>query len=170
MKLSSEILSKHLFPFLSQRIEQKKIFFIRHAESSYNQWRKEHFYNWSIFYKNQESNYDAQITPKGVQQCRELLSALQANQEITQFDAVYISPLLRALQTFQQISPCKLVKSSTKIYCTDLIRERLDTACDIGHDIKTLKQFLASNKLDQINTTFMTDDQWWSWASLANAS
>ncbi|KRW98174.1 hypothetical protein PPERSA_02152 [Pseudocohnilembus persalinus] len=152
------------FKEIERNIEKKNIYFIRHAESMYNQWRKQSLFNWSIFYQNKLENYDPSITEKGKIQCQNLVQELEKNYSDLKFDTVIVSPHKRALQTYDIVKQSKSFPKNKenmtqlKQYCSELIRERLDTPCDIGSDVKQVQEMCSQM---QIQDYVPQNQHWW---------
>tara|TARA_B000000609_G_C23996370_1_gene252506 strand:- start:4 stop:552 length:549 start_codon:yes stop_codon:yes gene_type:complete len=106
-----------------------KVYFIRHAEGQHNVEE-----NYSIF--------DPQLTSKGIIQCNKVKDQLNK----IDFDKIYVSPLLRTIQTYLNIVQCKDVEIS------DLIREVVVNPCDYRHS----KLFLE-NKYKMLNFSNLND-------------
>lgn len=181
-----------LSSFLFESLSSKSLYFIRHAESTYNSWRSSSCFNIPCFYKNSIENHDPSLTLKGIQQVKAASQKLYENEEgkgeteMKQgkkekekggkkendkkgdtegmnkggkgkkerkilFDVTYVSPLTRALQT------CELLgEIEEKVIVTDLLRERLDFACDIGKEKNQLE--INFKKFD---FTYVDKGSWW---------
>ncbi len=53
-----------------KQLKTKKIIFIRHAQSQYNSWKRNEWYNPFKKYENKVENYDPSITEQGKLQCK----------------------------------------------------------------------------------------------------
>lgn len=106
-----------------------KVYFIRHAEGQHNVEE-----NYSIF--------DPQLTNKGIIQCNKVKDQLNK----IDFDKIYVSPLLRTIQT------CLNIVESEDVEICDLIREVIVNPCDYRHS----KVFLE-NKYKMLNFNNIND-------------
>ncbi|KAL4438279.1 hypothetical protein ABPG74_009702 [Tetrahymena malaccensis] len=163
-QIGIEIELQNLLNLISQQLESKSIYFIRHAESKYNQWREQSPLNWSIFYKNTLENIDPELTEKGQQQTKNLQLSVLKDYEHLKFDMVYVSPLSRAIDTFgylaykdnnEIIDQFRLAKVKACHY----LRERLDTCGDIGQSLEIVKEGLC--KKWNIDSCMINNNQWW---------
>ena len=140
----------------TERLKQKNIIFVRHAQSGYNEWKKSSILNMVTSYKNTIDNYDPSITNTGKEQCKALVTELNS-QKLNSADLILISPLRRAIQTYMEIKESNILSGCSNIILTPLIRERLDTAADIGTPLSLLKQEYSS-----FDFQFLTAENWWS--------
>ncbi|KAL4485456.1 hypothetical protein ABPG72_008324 [Tetrahymena utriculariae] len=163
-QLSVGIEQESLLNLISLQLDNKSVYFIRHAESKYNQWREQSSLNWSIFYKNTLENIDPELTEKGQQQTKNLqLSVLKEYENLT-FDAVYVSPLSRAINTFGYLAYKENNEiiyqfKFAKVLACHYLRERLDTCGDIGKSLEVVKEGLC--KKWNIDSCMINSDQWW---------
>ena len=150
----SDLLKKKMFSLYSKGninllveklLDQKKIYFIRHAQAMHNK------------YKNMAKQFeDSELTEEGIQQTesiKELLKSLNIR-----FEAVFISPLKRTIQTFERIST--VFSKDTKFILTDLLREMLtNSRKNIGMPLSKLKEYLKKNNLN-VDTSYITKENW----------
>jgi len=139
-----------------ERLKTKKISYVRHAESGYNAFKAKSLINRLTPYKNTVENYDPSITEKGQQQCQNLVDVLN-KQELEKVDVIMVSPFRRAIETFLAIKEAKMINECSNIILTCLLRERLDTPCDIGTPLSMLQELFT-----EINYEFMGKENWWS--------
>lgn len=107
-----------------------KVYFIRHAEGQHNVEE-----NYSIF--------DPQLTAKGIEQCSKAKDELNK----INFDKIYVSPLLRTIQTYLNIVQCKDVE------ICDLIREVVVNPCDYRHSKVFLEKKYKILNFENLNDT-----------------
>jgi len=140
-----------------EKLKNKKVSYVRHAESGYNAYVSKNILNVIIApYKNIVENYDPAITDKGLKQCQALVSVLDT-QELEKFDIVMISPFRRAIETYLAIKEAKIIKECSNVMLTCLLRERLDTPCDIGTPLSIIQETHSA-----INSEFIAKENWWS--------
>mmetsp|Transcript_27223 Transcript_27223/g.40312 ORF Transcript_27223/g.40312 Transcript_27223/m.40312 type:complete len:260 (-) Transcript_27223:43-822(-) len=109
---------------------------IRHAEG---------FHNISKDYKN-PANIDAQLTPHGISQCKELSQRIQEDK--LHVDSIISSPMRRALQTahhsFEHIFDCQLRRKSTPFVACEHWRETVNYVCDVRLPLSQLSNDFPS--------------------------
>lgn len=133
------------FVLLTQ-LSEKKLHFVRHAQSKYNKWRSDSFFHFPCFYHNTLENRDPDITEKGYTQCQTAKTNLNFNPEI-----IYCSSLSRACQTGLEI-----FGSNQNYMANELLREMIDTPCDLGSPKSELIQ-----KFPLINFSEVKNEYWW---------
>lgn len=144
------ISNEELKAIIEKRLLQKKIYFIRHAEAEHNVLERK--------YKGDFSKcniYDPMLTRLGAEQTKFTIEKLK--KENINFEIIYVSPLLRTLQTFFLIQ--NYLNKNSPVFITDFVREVL-SYCDKnkGHTLSVLKKELKSEKL---NFDYMTKEFWW---------
>lgn len=144
------ISNEELKVIIEKRLLQKKIYFIRHAEAEHNVLERK--------YKGDFSKcniYDPLLTRLGAEQTKFTIEKLK--KENINFEIIYVSPLLRTLQTFFLIQ--NYLNKNSQVFITDFVREVL-SYCDKnkGHTLSVLKKELKSEKL---NFDYMTKEFWW---------
>ena len=149
-KILSKIQIKELIKLIETILQEKQIFFLRHAQA-------EHNVNKGI---NSKKIYDSGLTEEGINQTENILVLLRELD--IKFDIIYISPLKRALQTFYFIEKYfKNKNNKCEYFITDLIREALtDRDKNKGMNLKQLKEFILYNKIN-VNLNFITKEFWW---------
>ena len=134
------------------KYQKKKIYYIRHAESEHNVLESKYSYiefeKWNI--------YDPKLSPNGIEQTNNIKEQLKENQ--IHFDSVFISPLTRAIQTYELIS--KEINDDAEIIITDFLREVYFKKFDKNKG-KELSKLKEENKNRKLNFEFMTKDYWW---------
>jgi len=157
-EIVSLLKNKHpeFLKLVDERLKKKKISYIRHAQSGYNAWKSESIMNLVTPYANTVENYDPSITEKGQQQCKALVPVLDT-QMTEKVELVLISPLRRAIETYVAVKDAKMVTECNNIIITPLLRERLDTPCDIGTPLSLLREIHTSYNYD-----FLVRENWWS--------
>lgn len=135
---------------------EKQVIFMRHGQSEYNKWREESTCNLPCFYRNKPSNHDPQLSETGKKQAETaFLSYFPSNSlEKRAFDVTFVSPLSRALQTCEIF--LKSFEEKTEVFACDLIRERMDYACDIGKKLIYLQETFKN-----VDFGFVFDEVWW---------
>ena len=138
--------------------DNKTITFMRHGESGYNHWRKQSLCNIPCFYRNTPSNYDPKLTELGNIQAENAMQSLISEiVEIKAIDMVYVSPLTRALETYMKgHRNLKGLNKNLKVFACDLIRERMDYACDVGSTKKSLEQ-----SFNDVDFLYISNEYWW---------
>ena len=109
-----------------------KINLIRHAEGYHNLSAKD----WQIV--------SPSLTPRGISQCKKLKDKIKN----IEFDLIIVSPLLRTLQTAEEIFDI-----SNKFISTELIREAVVNPCDFRESKNESK-----SKFPYINFDLINDD------------
>jgi len=145
---------------LSLSSEDRTLLFIRHGESQYNHWRKKSCCNLPIFYLNKPNNYDPRLTDKGHEQAGKAVDTLISfnNKERINIDTVYVSPLTRALETYMHFDKSlKKANEDLQVLAMDLIRERMDYACDIGSKKEILVEEFGKN----VDFKYVSREIWW---------
>lgn len=106
---------------------EKTILFVRHAEGWHNKDERE-LPNWHSDNLGLTPKYrDAQLTPRGKEQCAELREWLDANTGFAPPDMVAVSTLTRAIQT----ATLAFADGPFPFVATELARERIaDHECD----------------------------------------
>lgn len=144
---------KNLIKFANEKLSKKNIYFIRHAQSEHNVLESKYSYiefdKWNI--------YDPKLSPNGINQTNNIKKKLKQNQ--IHFDSVFISPLTRAMQTYELIA--KEINDDAKIIVTDFVREVYYKELDKnkGKELSKLKEENKNNK--KLNFEFMTKEYWW---------
>ena len=157
-------------------MSKKEIYFIRHGESEYNEWRTRSFYNCSCLCVCDPMIYDPALSKKGKRQVEELRSTVQGlNGIASKVQLVVTSPLSRAIDTClgaffstedDDDTNTTTDNTATRLYgqrplvCA-LPRERLDTSGDIGMPVSELQD----KYLDRLNLSELIQTQqpeaWW---------
>ena len=136
-------------------LEEKNIYFIRHAQSEHNV--LEHKYAHEGFQALDKWNIrDPKLTEKGIEETKDTIKKLK--QLNVHFDSVFVSPLRRAVQTYCLIE--KELNDDAQIIITDFIREVLSYQLDKNKGTK-LSQLKEEYKNTKLNFEFMTKEYWW---------
>ena len=131
------------------------IYLIRHAQSEYNVYMElaeENKIN-LLDYKFTEELIDCNITPKGEQQAEEAHAKIK-DCNVT---LVLVSPLRRALNTAHHIF--KNHPNRPKFIAWPILREVLDSACDVPDDIEVLKKEFPEVDFSEFDK-FENKDMW----------
>ena len=157
IKKLSQKYQEALHTILSKRAKSKQLFYIRHSQSTYNKWAGQSIFNFSWTYKNQPENQNPVVTPEGYKMCE--ARVVQLDKDLP-FDAelIMVSPLTRAIQTMNELRKSVCFKNTKKILSTQLIRERLDTAGDIGKK----KSEIASD-FPEVDFSYISKESWWNY-------
>ena len=143
---------KNLIKYANEKLSKKNIYYIRHAESEHNVLESKHSYiefeKWNI--------YDPKLSPNGIEQTNNIKEQLKENQ--IHFDSVFISPLTRAIQTYELIA--KEINDDAEIIVTDFLREVYFKKFDKNKG-KELSKLKEENKNRKLNFEFMTKEYWW---------
>ena len=150
--LESIIRKKNLIKYANEKLSRKNIYYIRHAESEHNVLESKYSYieydKWNI--------YDPKLSPNGIKQTNNIKKRLKENQ--IYFDSVFISPLTRAMQTYELIA--KEINDDAEIIVTDFLREIYFKKFDKNKG-KELSKLKEENKNNKLNFDFMTKEYWW---------
>ena len=147
-----KIKSKNDFKKLvEEKLSNKEIYFIRHAESLHNvlevKYRYEEMSKWNVL--------DPKLTEKGIGQTNKTIQKIKESG--INFQSVFVSPLSRTMQTFFLIE--KVLNKDAEIIITDFAREifvGLDK--NRGKKLSLLKE---ENKNTKLNFEYMTKEYWW---------
>ena len=136
---------------LEKNLSNKKIYFIRHAESLHNileeKYAYEEFEKWNVL--------DPKLTEKGIEQTNYTIEKIKDSD--INFESVFVSPLSRTIQTYFLIE--NVLNKDAKIYVTDFAREIMDSLDkNKGKKLSLLKEEFKNTKL---NFEFMTKEYWW---------
>ena len=136
---------------LEKNLSDKKIYFIRHAESLHNileeKYDYEEFEKWNVL--------DPKLTEKGIEQTNYTIEKIKDSD--INFESVFVSPLSRTIQTYFLIE--NVLNKDAKIYVTDFAREIMDSLDkNKGKKLSLLKEEFKNTKL---NFEFMTKEYWW---------
>ncbi|ETW05691.1 hypothetical protein H310_03410 [Aphanomyces invadans] len=132
---------------------EKTIYFIRHGESTFNQWRVRSILTFSWIFVKDPMIIDARLSAKGRQQVAVLKQTIHDMGLHEVVDVIITSPLTRAVETtLGGFDGCNI-----PIQISPLCREMLDTACDIGRQPHELAQEFGSLGID----TSSLPDFWW---------
>mmetsp|Transcript_77545 Transcript_77545/g.244981 ORF Transcript_77545/g.244981 Transcript_77545/m.244981 type:complete len:241 (+) Transcript_77545:2-724(+) len=126
--------------------DAKKVFLIRHGNSTYNAWRDETVRTCTCLCATWR-DHDAPLSVKGREQVQALRKEVMARGLHQQVQLVVCSPLTRAIDTalggFWDVhgkdSSDGPVAGRPPVLALSLVAERLDTACDIGRPASELR-------------------------------
>mmetsp|Transcript_24218 Transcript_24218/g.50100 ORF Transcript_24218/g.50100 Transcript_24218/m.50100 type:complete len:258 (-) Transcript_24218:26-799(-) len=144
----------------------KDVYLVRHGESTYNQWRKQSyttcFCTCMMGHCCDPLIRDAPLSARGEKQVKELAAAVQAADWAKRVTTVVVSPLTRALATalggFGHLE-------SVRFVVHPLAAEHLDTMCDVGSDVPSLKEKFGDDQ--RIDWSIVEargaggDGEWW---------
>ncbi|KDO34296.1 hypothetical protein SPRG_19114 [Saprolegnia parasitica CBS 223.65] len=108
--------------------EDKTIYFVRHGESTFNEWRTRSLWTFSWIFVKDPMIIDAPLSQKGELQVQQLHDEIQQKKLHESIQLVITSPLTRAIQT----ALGGFEGSSLPFQVHASCREMLDTACDVG--------------------------------------
>ena len=152
--LLSNYNKENLIKYAIEKLSKKNIYYIRHAESEHNVLEKKYhsfkdYDKWNI--------YDPKLSPNGIEQTNNIKQKLKENK--IHFGSVFISPLTRAMQTYELISD--EINDDAEIIVTDFAREINCNGLDKnkGKELSKLKKENINNK--KLNFNFMTKQYWW---------
>ena len=150
--LESIITKKNLIKYAEEKLSKKNIYYIRHAESEHNVLESKYSYiefeKWNI--------YDPKLSPNGIEQMNYIKTKLKGNP--IHFDSLFISPLTRAMQTYELIA--KEINDDAEIIVTDFVREVYCKKFDKNKG-KELSKLKEENKNKKFNFEYMTKEYWW---------
>ena len=153
IKNIKKIISPNDFQNLVEKnLSDKKIYFIRHAESLHNVLEQKYAYKeemekWNVL--------DPKLTEKGIQQTNHTIEKIKESG--INFEAVFVSPLSRTIQTYFLIE--KELNKEAKIFVTDFARELMSYLDkNKGKKLSLLKEEYKNTKL---NFEYMTKEFWW---------
>ena len=136
---------------LSYCLLNKSIYCLRHAEAEHN------IHKDCAAIRN--SFHDPQLTNKGKLQCETISQELKAMSK--NFNAIFISPLKRTMQTFFMIEHL-FDYADTQVILSDLIRGILGKNLkNTGNTLDNLKKEFNNNN-SRICTKYITKNNWWS--------
>ncbi|KAF0718533.1 Aste57867_1635 [Aphanomyces stellatus] len=133
--------------------DDKTIYFIRHGESTYNEWRLRSILNFSWIFVKDPMIVDAPLSTKGKLQVVALKRMVQEQKLADTVEVIITSPLTRAIETtLGGFDGCAI-----PIQVNRLCREMLDTACDVGRQPDELARAFGSKGID----TSDLSTYWW---------
>ncbi|OQR99427.1 phosphoglycerate mutase family protein [Achlya hypogyna] len=106
----------------------KTIYFVRHGESTFNEWRTRSILTFSWIFVKDPMIIDAPLSRKGEQQVASLHQEILDKKLHETVELIITSPLTRAIQT----TLGGFEGSAAPVQVHACCREMLDTACDIG--------------------------------------
>lgn len=128
----------------------KTVYFIRHAESQYNE-RKKRISTWLMCQCFCDPKlYDPGLSSQGVSQCKALRAKIKQEGLDKQIQLVYTSPLTRALRTC-----VAAFENELPVIVTPSIREVMDTCGDIGRNPASLQSDFPGVDFSGVG------DEWW---------
>ncbi|TYZ58862.1 hypothetical protein PybrP1_000498 [[Pythium] brassicae (nom. inval.)] len=133
-------------------MEPKMLYCIRHGESTYNEWRRQSFLNFSWLWVRDPMLVDAPLSIKGRQQTELLHDEINARCLQERIELIITSPLTRAVQTMTG----GFRDADIPILLEPLCREMLDTACDIGRQPEELAASFVT-----VNADFHALESFW---------
>ena len=148
-ELKKIVSNDKLKSIIEKRLSEKKIYFIRHPEAEHNVLERKYndFKDYNI--------YDPKLTKKGKEQTN--LTKEKLKKKNINFDSVYVSPLTRAIETYNLIKG--YLNKDAKIYCTDFVKEVVSYMDkNKGKTLSTLKKELKDT---DINLDYITKEYWW---------
>jgi broad specificity phosphatase PhoE len=120
-----------------------RIYFIRHAESHFNVWKKS-LPDDAKRYHPLPGHRDCGITDHGKQQCVTLREQLLAVEKSLHFDAIVVSPLRRTQETLEHL---QLISDKHSVVKNALCREFAIDECDFFEDEEIVME--TREQLDQ---------------------
>lgn len=142
---------------IETRLKDKEVYYIRHAQSTYNKWAALSALNFAWTYENKVENYDPVLTEEGIQACNLQAETLDKEHPFDA-DLVLVSPLTRAMQTAKAISRSKCFSNVKTLVATQLIRERTDCPGDIGKPKSVLEKTFP-----EIDFSYIAKESWWNY-------
>ena len=151
-KIKNIVTKQKLIEIVETNLSEKNIYFIRHPESEHNVLESKYsffeFEKWNI--------HDPKLTQKGIEQANCIKKKL--NEKKIHFDAVFVSPLSRTIQTYLLIE--KDINNDAKIIVTDFAREVVSLHLDKNKG-KILSKLKEENKNTKLDFEYMTKEYWW---------
>lgn len=141
---------KNLKKMIKNRIKEKNIYFIRHAEAMHNVLEQK--YNGDFSKCNV---YDPVLSDQGKRQTRFTMEKLE--KENIKFDTVFVSPLTRTIQTYFLVKD--YINKDAQVVITDFAREVV-SYCDKNKG-KKLSLLKSEYKDYNFNFDYMTKEYWW---------
>ena len=141
---------KKLKKMIKNRIIEKNIYFIRHAEAMHNVLEQK--YNGDFSKCNV---YDPALSEQGKRQARLTIEKLK--KENIKFDTVFVSPLTRTIETYFLIKD--YINKEAQVVITDFAKEVL-SYCDKNKG-KKLSLLKSEYKDCNFNFDYMTKEYWW---------
>jgi broad specificity phosphatase PhoE len=146
----------------------KEVYFIRHGESLYNEWRTNSFYNCQCLCTCDPMIYDPDLSNKGRAQVEELRQAVSTVDGIaSRVQLVVTSPLSRAVDTclgafFPPDSAAATRPYGDKPIVCSLHRERLHTSGDVGIPLDDLDvKYEGRLDLSDLRRSSPHPEHWW---------
>ncbi|EQC34496.1 hypothetical protein SDRG_07824 [Saprolegnia diclina VS20] len=132
---------------------EKTIYFVRHGESTFNEWRTRSLWTFSWIFVKDPMIIDAPLSPKGELQVQQLHNEILQKKLHESIQLVITSPLTRAIQTALGGFEGSSIPFQVHASC----REMLDTACDIGRQPSELAEAFMGKCVDFTSLR----DYWW---------
>jgi len=131
------------------------IYLIRHAQSEYNVFEHDALSRGvdMLDFKFSEELFDCGITEFGVKQCEAAAEILKD----VNIKVVFTSPLRRAIATATEIF--KNHKNKPRIVVLPMLREILESSCDIPEDLEKIKKLFPHVDFSEMDK-FQDKDTW----------
>lgn len=131
---------------IKEILKYKKISFMRHLRAEHSGKKLEDF-------------YDSQIIEEGKVVAKEFIESYK--NETEKYDLIFISPLRRCLQSFQELYEA-FKDSNPKLVVTDLIRERLtEKVKNAGQPLPKLKELIQATNINFDTSYILNKTNWW---------
>lgn len=150
--------SKHDYQTVGNQSISKTIYFIRHAESEYNAYKKQLSVWLCCKCCFDPLIYDPKLSPFGQTQLISLKNVLNDNGILNSIQVVLVSPLTRTLLTclsvFDNIKQSK--GENVPIIVEPILTEILDTSADVGRTRRELEK-----DYPHLDFSKCVDENWW---------
>jgi len=149
---------------MSLTLSSKRVTLIRHGCTEANLWLSQAGSTWGCRgFKDDEKYRDSILSPKGIEQCRNLNDRLHSADppiDLSSVSHLFVSPLTRTLQTATIVFDNTLV--SNKLTACPLLRERHYLASDVGTPRIELRTKFPNVNFDK-DLNFPSDERapWW---------
>jgi broad specificity phosphatase PhoE len=146
---------ENFLKILKNRLEKKKLIFLRHVQAEHNEY--------NIYHRSKGIEkpkfFDPKVTQEGISQSEEIKEFLKnLNFKI---EIVFSSPLRRTLQTVDLIKGAFHDKN-IPVIVTELLREEVTNPdTHFGHHLSKMKE--AFKEMEFLNYDYMLKEHWWSY-------
>ena len=146
---------------VASRSDQKRVILVRHAESTWNEWRKRtSLCNGDLCCCVMDPGFvDPTLSERGIRQCALLRDRVKAEKLLQRVDLIVCSPLGRALDTCKAGFAVGEPDGAERVVVTAVHRERLDSWGDTGTPTSILREQYG----DAFDFTCpsLQQEQWW---------
>jgi broad specificity phosphatase PhoE len=155
---------------VASRSDQKRVILVRHAESTWNEWRKRtSLCNGDLCCCVMDPGFvDPALSGRGIRQCARLRDRVEAKKLLQRVDLIVCSPLGRALDTCKAGFAVGEPDGAERVVVTALHRERLDSWGDTGTPTSILRERYGD--AFDFACPSLQQEQWWNEAGGGRAT